>query len=90
MDFEWDPAKARSNVRKHRISFEDACTTFYDPLAITSLDPDHSESEDRFLTIGYTSEGVLIVVSHTDRGDVPRIICARRATRKERKRYEEG
>jgi uncharacterized protein len=89
MEFEWDPDKAARNFAKHGVSFQDAATVFGDPLAITYFDPDHSEEEDRFLTFGHSSDGRLLVVSHTDRGDQTRIIIARRATRKERKSYEE-
>jgi uncharacterized DUF497 family protein len=92
MDFEWDPAKAASNLAKHKVSFHEAATVFGDPAAITFSDPDQSEDEDRFLTFGHSVGGhlVLVVVSHTDRGDRTRIISARRAIRKERKLYEEG
>ena len=90
MEFEWDPEKAARNLAKHTVSFHEAGTVFGDPLAITFSDPDHSEDEDRFLTFGHSSEGRLLVVSHTDRGDFTRIISARRATRKEWKLYEEG
>jgi uncharacterized DUF497 family protein len=89
MDFEWDPDKAASNQNKHGVSFHEAATVFGDPLAITYYDPDHSEDEDRYLTFGMSNEGNVLVVSHTDRGDSTRIISARRATRKEKKSYEE-
>jgi len=90
MEFEWDPEKAARNLVKHGVSFPEAATVFGDPLAITYSDPDHSEDEDRFLTFGHSSEGHLLVVSHTDRGELTRIMSARRASRKERKLYEEG
>jgi uncharacterized DUF497 family protein len=89
MEFEWDPDKAIRNLAKHGVSFQEAATVFGDPLAMTYLDPDHSEEEDRFLTFGHSSNGRLLVVSHTDREDRTRIISARRMTRKERKAYEE-
>lgn len=89
MEFEWDNDKARSNLAKHGISFQEAATIFGDPLALTFLDPDHSVEEDRFLSFGSSSDGHFLVVSHTDRGDRTRIISARRMTRKERKSYEE-
>jgi uncharacterized protein len=89
MDFEWDADKANGNITKHGVSFHEAATVFGDPLALTYFDPDHSEDEDRYLTFGFSSEGVLLVVSHTDRGDTTRIISARLATRKEKKSYEE-
>lgn len=90
MDFEWDDEKAARNLAKHGVSFHEAATVFGDPLSTTYYDPDHSEDEDRYLTIGHTSTGQVLIVSHTDRGDRIRIISARRATRKERKSYEEG
>lgn len=88
MDFEWDSNKAARNLSKHGVSFHEAATVFGDPLAVTCSDPDHSESEDRFLTLGHSSAGELLVVAHTDRGNSIRIISARRATRRERKSYE--
>jgi uncharacterized protein len=90
MEFEWDDAKAWRNLSKHGVSFQEAATVFGDPLALTFLDPDHSDEEDRYLTFGLSSDGHYLVVSHTDRGDGTRIISARRMTRKERKSYEEG
>jgi uncharacterized DUF497 family protein len=90
MEFEWDPVKAARNLAKHGVTFQEAATVFGDPLAITYSDPDHSGDEDRFLTFGHSIEGHLLIVSHTDRGDQTRIISARRATRKERKLYEDG
>ncbi len=90
MEFEWDPDKAARNLARHGVSFPEAATVFGDPLAITFSDPDHSEDEDRLLTFGHSGAGHLLIVSHTDRGVRTRIISARRATRKERKLYEEG
>jgi uncharacterized DUF497 family protein len=84
MEFEWDPNKAAGNFAKHGVSFQDAGTVFGDPLAITYDDPDHSKDEQRFLTFGHSSDGHLLVVSHTDRGDRIRIISARRASRREK------
>ncbi len=86
--FEWDPAKARGNLRSHRVSFEEAATVFGDPLALTYPDPDHSVSEQRFITAGSSSANRVIIVAHTDRDDNIRIISARKATPRERKRYE--
>ncbi len=86
MQFEWDPAKSQRNLRKHGISFEEAVTVFYDPLSATFDDPHHSESEHRFITVGYSSRGRLLVVAHTERGTAVRII--RRATARERERHE--
>lgn len=90
MEFEWDPDKAARNLANHRVAFAEAATVFGDPMAITFYDPDHSDDEDRYLTFGWSTEGRLIVVSHTDRGKRNRIISARVATRRERKIYEEG
>ncbi len=90
MEFEWDEARATRNLAKHGVTFQQAATVFGDALALTISDPDHSHDEDRFLTFGHSSEGVLLVVSHTDRDNSTRIISARAASRKERKFYEEG
>jgi uncharacterized DUF497 family protein len=90
MEFEWDTEKAANNLAKHGVSFHDAATVFGDPLGVTYFDPDHSEDEDRFLTVGHTSAGELLVVAHADRGDRVRIISARRATRRESQQHEEG
>ena len=90
MHFEWDFAKGAKSFRKHRISFEEAASVFYDPLAVTGADPDHSEAEDRLITFGVSSAGRLLVVSHIERGETIRIISARRATPHERRIYEEG
>lgn len=87
--FEWDPKKAAANLRKHRLSFENASTIFLDPLAITFPDPDHSMEEQREITIGYTIEGDLAFVAHCERGYRIRIISARFATPAERRQYEE-
>ena len=90
MDFEWDDAKAESNEQKHGVAFGEALTVFADPLSVTGYDPHHSDDEDRCLTMGVSAEGRLLVVSHTDRGDVVRIISAREAVRREQKDYEDG
>ena len=90
MKFEWDPRKAKRNLAKHKISFEEATTAFRDPLSATGADPDHSADESRFVTFGLSSKGRLITVSHTERGNSIRIISARRATKEERDIYEEG
>ena len=89
MNFEWDEKKNAENLRKHRISFDEASTIFGDPLAITYHDPVHSSEEDRFLTFGHSSQSRLIVVSHTDRGGKIRLISAREMTRKEITDYEQ-
>jgi uncharacterized DUF497 family protein len=88
MQFEWDPEKAKQNYRKHRVSFEEAVTAFYDPLAATFEDPDHSIEERRLITVGFSSRGRLLVISHTERGKAMRIISARLATAPERKKHE--
>ncbi len=90
MEFEWNPEKAAINLSKHQISFQEAATVFNDSLSVTFPDPDHSISEDRYVIIGMSTSGQLLVVSHTDRGNRTRIISARRATRQERRFYEEG
>ena len=90
MIYEWDSRKAKTNLRKHGVSFEEAATVFLDSLAITFPDPDHSEEEHQEITIGLTMKHRVVFVSHCPRGDRIRIITARRATRKERKQYEEG
>ena len=89
MHFEWDPTKAQTNLRKHGVSFEEASSVFYDPLAATGADPDYSGA-DRMVTFGMSSPGRLLVVAHTERGDAIRVISARLATRQERHIYEEG
>ena len=89
MDFEWDVAKAEANVKKHGIGFREATTVFGDPLGLTIYDPDHSEGEHRFLSIGRTSGGRVVVVSFTEREQNRiRIISARAATAAEMSRYE--
>jgi hypothetical protein len=88
--FEWDGAKAASNLAKHRVSFAEASTVFGDPNSITIADPLHSTSEDRFVILGLSYTGKLLVVVHTERGENIRIISARRANRKERRTYEEN
>ena len=88
MRFEWDVEKAAANVEKHRVSFEEAVTVFYDPLAATFGDPDHSADESRLVTVGYSAQGRLLVVCHVERGGATRLISARRATVRERKRHE--
>ena len=89
MEFEWDPKKARINVRKHGVTFEEAATVFDDPLAAYYQDPDHSIAERRYLTIGTSASGRLIHIAFADRAGRIRIIQARRLTRHERQQYEE-
>lgn len=88
MEFEWDRAKAETNLKKRKISFDEAVTVFYEPLAATFDDPDHSVGELRFVTIGYSSQDQLLVVVHTEHDSVIRIISARPATASERKNHE--
>jgi hypothetical protein len=90
MEFEWDDDKAAVNERKHGVAFAEAMTVFADPLALTGYDPDHSDGEDRYLTMGRSADDRLLVVSHTDRGENIRIISARLASRAERRDYEDG
>jgi uncharacterized DUF497 family protein len=90
LGFEWDDNKARTNASKHGVRFEEATTVFADPLSLTISDPAHSQAEDRFVIIGSSYEGKLLVVAHTERGDNIRVISARRASRQERKAYEEA
>jgi uncharacterized DUF497 family protein len=87
--FEWDPKKARLNIRTHGISFDEASTAFRDPLSRTIADPLHSKGEERLVLIGHSVSGRLLVVVHTERGDRIRIISARLASGKERLSYEE-
>lgn len=94
-DFEWDPKKARSNVRKHHISFERAATIFRDPNLLSIPDEEHSKSGERWITIGIDENGVALVTSHTFRKigmkvSTIRLISARKATKQEAKQYEEG
>jgi uncharacterized DUF497 family protein len=88
LKFEWDAKKAASNLRKHGVSFEEAASVFSDILATVYEDPDHSVREKRFLTIGTSRQGRLLHISFADRGELIRIINARKLTRKEREFYE--
>jgi len=88
VQFEWDPVKATRNLAKHGVSFDEASTVFGDPFAGTIADPLHSTDEMRAVTIGCSASRWLLVVVHVDRGEAVRIISARRATRRERIRYE--
>ena len=90
MKFEWDSQKARINLQKHGIAFEEASMVFGDPLAGTIPDPLHSTEEARFVTIGLSPAQRLVVVVHTDRDDRIRIISARLPTRGEKKKHEKG
>lgn len=90
MQFEWDPDKAAENEQKHGVSFEEAATAFGDPMSLTIPNPEHSDQEDRFILLGESFRGRLVVVVHTDREDRTRLISARLATRRERHDYEES
>jgi uncharacterized DUF497 family protein len=89
MLIEWDPEKAKRNLKKHRVSFGEAATVLFDPLSATFDDPDHSVAEERYITIGYSSQNNLLVVAYVEREKTIRIISARHATTLERKRHEE-
>ena len=90
MQFEWDSAKAAANLKRHRVSFHEAAAVLDDLLSTTFPDKAHSEDEARFVTIGVSRRGTVLVVAHTERNDALRIISARRATRREREFYEQG
>ncbi len=90
MTFEWDDDKARVNLEKHGVSFEEAATVFRDPLFLVFSDPDHSIEEARFLIVGESSERRVLIVSYTDRESAIRLVSAREATKKEQRTYEEG
>ncbi|MFY4729404.1 BrnT family toxin [Nitrospira sp. BLG_2] len=89
MTYEWNPRKAEANRRKHGVSFEEAASVFQDADALTFQDPDHSDEEPREITIGISTQGRVLFLSHCDRGERIRIISARKATPKERKQYAE-
>jgi uncharacterized protein len=90
MEFEWNPDKATINLEKHNVSFPEASTVFEDVLSVTFPDPDHSIGEERYVIIGMSGSGRLLIVSHTDRENRIRIISARSANRQEKRFYEEG
>ena len=90
MEFDWDPEKAAANVKRRGISFTEAATVLEDPLSTTFPDQAHSDGEARFVTIGTSRRGRVLVVAHTEREETIRIISARRATRREREFYEQG
>ena len=89
LEFEWDPQKAASNLTKHKVSFEEAATVFGDPLGRIVADPRHSSEEARFVLLGLSDDRRLLAVMYVDRGEVIRIISTRKATRHERRDYEE-
>lgn len=90
LTFEWDANKARANLTKHAVSFQEATTVFGDSVSITIPDPGHSQIENRFIILGRSHQGRILVVVHTERGDSIRIISARPASRRERKIYEQA
>ena len=89
MEFEWDPGKAAGNLRKHKVSFTEAASVLGDFLGTTASDPDHSEDESRYITVGLSNRGRLLMVAHAERHARIRIISARELTRDERRLYEE-
>ncbi len=89
MEFAWDRGKAKRNLAKHGVSFDDATTVFDDDLFVAFADPDHSAEENRFIIMGQSKQGRLLVVAYTERSDTIRIISARGATRQERRTYAE-
>lgn len=90
MEFEWNSDKATLNLEKHGVSFQEAATVFHDPLSVTFPDTDHSIAENRYVIIGLSRFEQLLIVAHIDREEKIRIISARKATRQEKRFYEEG
>lgn len=89
LEFEWDLRKAETNLRKHKVTFQEASTVFADPLSATIHDPDHSDIEDRYLTIGLSIAGRTLIIAHSERNNRIRIISARELTSPEKRHYEE-
>lgn len=89
LEFEWDLRKAETNLRKHKVTFQEASTVFADPLSATIHDPDHSDIEDRYLTIGLSIVGRILIIAHSERNNRIRIISARELTSPEKRHYEE-
>ena len=90
MEFEWDEEKAAANLAKHEVSFDEAQTVFDDPLYVDFYDPEHSYEEHRYIILGESRQGRLLLVSYTESGGVIRLINSREATPAERRDYEEG
>jgi uncharacterized protein len=90
LSFEWDAEKAKANFKKHRVGFDEATTVFTDPFSVTIPDPGHSADEQRYVDIGNSDKGHVLVVVYTERGSNIRIISCRKATPSERTLYEEG
>lgn len=88
MEFEWNEEKAEKNLAKHRVAFDEATTVFDDPLHVDFYDPDHSDEEERYLIVGRSRRGRLLILSYMERGDAVRLISAREATPAERRTYE--
>jgi uncharacterized protein len=89
MEYEWDKNKSSANLSKHGVSFEEAKTVFNDPLYVDFYDPDHSYDEHRYILVGKSAQGRLLLVSYTERNNTFRLISAREATPSERKAYEQ-
>jgi uncharacterized DUF497 family protein len=90
LQFEWDPEKAKKNLKKHGVSFEEASTIFDDPQFISFLDEEHSTDEERHITIGMSDKIHLVMAAHTERKNLIRLISARKATKNEEKFYNEA
>ena len=90
LHFEWNPEKAKANLQKHQVDFDEACNIFGDPQFITFLDEEHFVDEERFPTIGLSTQNRLLMVAHTERNENIRIISARKATKHEEKFYQEA
>lgn len=90
MQFEWNENKAKQNLSKHGVSFEEAKTIFDDPLYVDFYDPDHSENEERYLIVGQSNQRRILILSYTERGNKIRLISAREVTPQERTAYEQG
>lgn len=90
LDFEWDEDKAAENLKKHKVSFDEAKTVFGDPFSITIDDPIHSIDEKRFIDIGISAKGKMLVVSYTERGKRVRLISCRKAAKVEQEMYEKS
>lgn len=88
VEFEWDDEKAKSNLEKHGVAFEEGATIFNDPMILTISDPDHSISEERYISLGISVQTRLLLVVHTERGERIRLISCRKANNLERKTYE--
>jgi uncharacterized DUF497 family protein len=88
--FEWDEVKAKENLKKHEVGFEEGKTIFNDPFLFTFPDIEHSADEERYINIGLSANGRILIVTHTERQEKIRIVSCRKATARERRFYEEG